>query len=212
MALRRALTDGYRVDEEVVLAIGSGLRAARFDACVVSAQGDTVELRLLDSDGRPPLRSGMRAAIGRPAEREQPAELVLIQADDCLILLLDAAELAQNNQRLHRRVTVQSVETLLVVMENQRSQAFKVRVTDLSGGGARLLSPRPLVVGQSLAMRLVLGENDAIQVRARVVWVRRFSQVWQAGIQFVEIGDLERDMIVRIVMTEEVRRRRARGA
>jgi hypothetical protein len=212
MAMRHIATESYQADEEVILSIGTGMQRTKLDALVVSAQGDTLELRLLDGAGRTPLRPGMRATIGRRIGREKAAELVLIQEDDCLILLLDPAELSQYNQRAHRRVTLQSVETLLVVVENRRSQAFKVRVTDLSGGGARLLSPRPLTVGQSLAMRLVLGENDAIQVRARVVWVRRFSQVWQAGIQFVEISELERDMLIRIVMTEEVRRRRERGA
>jgi c-di-GMP-binding flagellar brake protein YcgR len=101
------------------------------------------------------------------------------------------------------------MEVLVTHVTSTGAARFRVRVMDLSGGGARLLCPRPVTPGDLLSVRLPLLDGHTIlDVRARAVWVRTVYKSWQAGVEFLGLTDPQRDLIVRTVFFEEVRWRR----
>lgn len=63
-----------------------------------------------------------------------------------------------------------------------------------------------------ISLRLPLLDNRVtVEVRGRVVWIRPVFQSWQVGVQFIDLPDPTRDLIVRTVFIEETRLRRSLG-
>jgi hypothetical protein len=72
---------------------------------------------------------------------------------------------------------------------------------EIEGGGvsAKLDAPPPIQIGEKFSITLDLDLiNESITVLAEVVWVKRRPQfAFEAGLQFIEIGESEKNLLSR---------------
>lgn len=87
-----------------------------------------------------------------------------------------------------------------------------LRVRDLSAGGALLEAGAPFVPGELFDCRFELPGVGPLAVRARVVRLHEATvgrrQSFQAGVEFVDLPEAERERVFRWVFRELIRRRR----
>ncbi len=160
------------------------------------------------------LAPGARVYLVHESGRVDPADVVSLETGAETLLVLGVLSLAPTsaNRRDFHRVPMRLMEVQTVLVTEKSAARFRLKVLDLSGGGARLLSARPMAAGNMLSLRLPLLDNRiTMDVRARVVWIRPVFQSWQVGIQFIDLPDPTRDLIVRTVFIEETRLRRSLG-
>jgi hypothetical protein len=114
---------------------------------------------------------------------------------------------APGNRRAYYRVPMRRLEARATGISQGRASRFVVRVMDLSGGGALLYSTHAIDQGAVLRLHLPGSEVHApLDLPAQVVRVERLRTGWKAGIQFTALADSVRDIIVRRVNHEELRR------
>lgn len=200
------------LDQPVTVVIGEGDARTDLPARVVSCDGDVVALRL----GVTPLHgaqlsTGVRVRVVPADGRPRLAEVVLFESGPQPLIVLErpANPAITDSTRAYHRVPMHLVEALVTHVSTTGAARFRVRIVDLSGGGARLLCPRPVSPGDLFTIRLpLLGGRTAMDVRARAVWVRMVYRSWQTGVEFQGLTDPQRDLIVRSVFLEELRWRR----
>jgi len=92
---------------------------------------------------------------------------------------------------VERRQAVRRAVKLLVAFQclerDAPAQSGFARAASLSTGGACLESPDPFVVGQHLALQLLLDENRVAPVNAQVVWTNPRAPFYEIGVAFSKV-------------------------
>ncbi|MFP4497262.1 MAG: PilZ domain-containing protein [Vulcanimicrobiota bacterium] len=91
-------------------------------------------------------------------------------------------------RRKYARIPLVSV----VKLRFDQEQPEPALLVDISAGGAKIMSQRPLSVGEEVEMSLSLYENKTIFVDGKIVWTRdmdlmkeyKFGVEYMGGIQF----------------------------
>jgi hypothetical protein len=198
--------------QTVSIVAGEDDQRTEVPARVASSDQGVVALYL----GITPIQSdqfatGTHVRLLMPDGHIEPAEVVMFEPGPEPLVVLEKPELTSPSESLRafHRVPMHLVEALVTHVSSTGAARFRVRIVDLSGGGARILCPRPVSPGDPISLRLPLLEGRAnMDVRGRVVWVRLLYKSWQAGVEFTGLSDPQRDVIVRSVFQEEVRWRR----
>jgi len=110
-------------------------------------------------------------------DREEHARMAAAAART----LTGAARRVNPALRTELRITTRDIAELAPVSDSQLSSAFSVHVEDLSYGGARVRSRRPLTLGDRYSV--ALSENGR-SATAEVRWVQRRRGVYVAGLKF----------------------------
>lgn len=79
----------------------------------------------------------------------------------------------------------------------------RVRLDDLSGGGARLISRVPLLVDRPVGLRLGLPEIDD-PVAGEVAWARRTEHGYVGGVRFLDASEAFQQLMVRYIYRLEL--------
>ena len=95
------------------------------------------------------------------------------------------------------------------IAESSRAAADSVNVSkNISGGGICLMVNEPVVVGDTLKLDIALPENKSIRAIGRVAWVDTFEIIggrrevkYEAGIEFVDISNVDREQIKKLVFS-----------
>ncbi|MGI6707474.1 MAG: flagellar brake protein [Clostridia bacterium] len=90
--------------------------------------------------------------------------------------------------------------------EEEDGEVHKGLVLDISGGGAKVLSPIPLSPGQWMECRLDLEEEGRIDVRAEVLRLDRLERPeleYEMGLRFVDLDRDTRDRIVQFIFRKQ---------
>jgi c-di-GMP-binding flagellar brake protein YcgR len=113
------------------------------------------------------------------------------------------------DRRAFHRVSMRLLPARATSVHANRARLFSVRLVDLSGGGALIVSSEPLVSGAPIQIYIppTFG-TERIDVTAEVVRVLTGAKGWRAGIAFADLPERLRDRIIRRVMLEEMRGRR----
>ena len=198
--------------ENVTLVTGVGDESTNLPARVASSDDGVVALHLAMAVIQPEmLATGTPVRLLMPDGQQRPAEVVLFEPGPKPLVVLErpTAGSRHDSARAFHRVPMQLMEVLVTHVTGTGAARFRVRIMDLSGGGARILCPRPVAGGDLLSIRLpLLDGRVTLDVKARAVWTRNVYKSWQTGIEFVGLTDPQRDQIVRTVFLEEVRWRR----
>lgn len=83
------------------------------------------------------------------------------------------------------------------------SEPVKVYTEDISAGGIRIHNPFPIDEQYQFPIRIMLDPKHNLEVKAiaRVAWSRKRAdaQVWEMGIEFIQMQDADRDAVERYV-------------
>lgn len=112
------------------------------------------------------------------------------------------------NRRAYYRIWTPRLDAQATSLLGGRARRFRVRVIDLSGGGALVAAEEPPLAAEGL-MRLHLPPGRGLgrfDATARIVRLRDAAGVWQAALAFTGLSEAQRDLIVRRVFYEELRR------
>lgn len=116
------------------------------------------------------------------------------------------------NRREHYRIWTPCLEAQVTRLRAGRARRFRVRIVDLSGGGALILADQPFGARETLRVHLPAGRDlDRFDATARIIRLSDAGGRWQAALEFMGLSETERDLIVRRVFHEELRRARRRG-
>jgi c-di-GMP-binding flagellar brake protein YcgR len=112
-----------------------------------------------------------------------------------------------SNRREFFRVSMRLLEAPVTLVASTGIVRFRAKTVDLSGGGAQILSPRPVKPGDKVHIDLgpCVDDDKPLQLRGRIVWVYPTGRSWQAGIEFGDLTPETRERIVRRVRSEEMR-------
>lgn len=204
------------IGDTVWVAAGVGAQRVELTADVVAVGVGTVVLR----PAIIPLRLNILApgahlqlAIGGAAV--EPARVVTVAGGSppAVTVAPSAALPTTSELRGFFRVPTRLVEAYAGHATSGRAARFRIRIVDLGGGGARIVSPRQISTTDTLTLRLPLlrGQQER-EVRGEAIWVRRLDEAWQVGIHFVGLSESDRDLVVRSVFLEELRWREDRSS
>ncbi len=201
----------FAPDEVVSLTVGQEGQAIELGCRVVTIHGDVLALRAEVVPLQPELfQPGASAWLMSWSGRRLPVVLLSVEVGSPPLLRVRLAALdgpAANRRAFYRAATgLAPVQALLLA--DGRAALCWVRLVDLSGSGARLLSPRPVRAGDTLYLRLSLPDGPPRELPAQAVWCRPTRAGWQAGVRFLDLSERDRDRIVRLVFLQELRSRR----
>jgi hypothetical protein len=106
----------------------------------------------------------------------------------------EAAAQGQQNERLYPRFACDLAAKVLLLrsgtpVPGEKRAWYGVRVVDVSEGGAQIQTPRRLSVNDLLLIELPMDRVRRMNVKVRVVHVRRVSgSTWAARLRFVSGG------------------------
>jgi c-di-GMP-binding flagellar brake protein YcgR len=172
--------------------------------------------------------AGARLAVAAPEhpcqvgvpERGTPVQLQWVAANGVLQLegrIVDTVrvplytwvvEPAGPTTRIQRRRFVRVPKTGLLVLESSAGQLLKATMINLSEGGLGCVigAGTELWPGHVLETSINLGPDDALRVRAEVVWTRLGqSHLVEFGMRFLELTSREADRIRRSVFATQQR-------
>lgn len=110
------------------------------------------------------------------------------------------------NRREHYRIWTPRLAAEATSLRNGRARRLRVRVVDLSGGGALIVAGEPLNADGLLRLHLPPGRGlSRFDATARIVRLRDRAGAWQAALSFTGLSEAQRDLIVRRVFFEELR-------
>lgn len=113
------------------------------------------------------------------------------------------------DRRAFHRVSMRLLPVRATSIYANRARLFGVRLVDLSGGGALIVSPEPLASGTPIQIYIPATFGaERIDVPAEVVRVLEGAKGWRAGVAFADLPERLLDRIIRRVMLEELRSRR----
>ena len=111
------------------------------------------------------------------------------------------------NRREHYRIWTPRLEAQVTGLRAGRARRFPVRVVDLSGGGASIITDQPFAPRETLRVHLPAGRDLArFDATARIIRLIDADGHWQAALEFTGLTEAQRDLIVRRVFHEELRR------
>ncbi len=111
------------------------------------------------------------------------------------------------NRREHYRIWTPRLDAEATSLLGGRARRFRVRVVDLSGGGALIVAEQVLATEALLRLHLPPGRGlDRFDATARIVRLRDAAGAWQAALSFTNLTEAQRDLVVRRVFYEELRR------
>lgn len=206
---------GFELKEFATLLSGEGDRYVSLSCVVVAISREELHLALRSQpDAVDCIAPGTVVRVRRGDAGSVRAQVISLDLDTIPVVVVRALAAVSigvaSNQRSFHRVPTQLQETHATAFSAGRAVRFRVRVVDLSGGGARVMSPQALAAGDLLSLRLPLPDgSDSLELRSRVMWVRPIRRSWQAGLQFTELSNRQRDQIVRAVFMAEIRLRKA---
>lgn len=199
--------------QTVGLIAGEGERRVRLSALVTAAGSHRVALALRVL----PLHAALIApgaplAVVLPGGGVVDACVERLDTGGTAVLVIRAAVPPESaaNQRAYFRVPMRLLGTPATLLAGGTAACFRVHLMDLSGGGARVLSPRPLAGGATLNLRVPVFDGPDLQVMGRVTRVHSVRRSWEAAVEFTGLAEAERDRIVRIVFRAELARRQVR--
>ena len=95
-----------------------------------------------------------------------------------------------DERRRYRRVTA---PVLYRVLEHPTPRR---QVKNISGGGVRICSDEDLDIGRTLDLELLLPNGIAIEVVAKVVWIRKqppgSEGLYDVGLEFIDLSETAR--------------------
>jgi c-di-GMP-binding flagellar brake protein YcgR len=90
-------------------------------------------------------------------------------------------------------------------------KVYDAKVLDLSGGGARIFTSAYLKKDDNIEVYF-LGNLDRLEeVKAHVRRVRKVEDNYEVGIQFTELGQSDRDKVIKYVFKRQVEMRKLMG-
>jgi hypothetical protein len=161
------------------------LRGRRIAARVEAVDEEGVHLR----SARPvPIGASVVLQIGLPAGLFEAHTTVRSASGARLIVFHSEIEGRIQNRRFFRRRVRGTVELL-----RDDGSSEKVRLVDLSGGGARLQSTAAWRRGELVTLRLPAGDGSLLSIPSQVIRAGEKS----FSLRFDEISDADRDELVR---------------
>jgi hypothetical protein len=155
---------------------------------ITAVEETAVEIALADPRHQSELVPGMLVFLRTTAHRPEIAQVLAVTGGwEPLVVVRPLGPIMPPEHRAHlRHLLVQPLDLLATVLTEGRVSAFRIRVIDLSDGGAGLFLTRPLAPGDRLRVRLT-GEEAPPGMRdfaGKVVWVQQFQRYWRAGVRF----------------------------
>jgi c-di-GMP-binding flagellar brake protein YcgR len=113
------------------------------------------------------------------------------------------------DRRQFHRVSMRLLPARATSIYSNRARLFGVRLVDLSGGGALIVSSEPLAAGTPIQIYIPATFGmERIDLPASVIRVSPGSKAWRAGVAFADLPERLLDRVIRRVMLEELRSRR----
>lgn len=189
--------------QTVNLIAGADGKDMALSARVMSASKDALALQLLVLPfSSEVLAQDTQVCVVRHDGRSDRAKVIRLKLESTAVVMLQPLWSPDElpNQRADRRVPARAMHAHLTSTNCRRAVRVRVRVIDLSGGGARLVSPRQFNCNEVVDLHLPLLEAASnVSVPARVIWARDLGQQWTIGVQFSGITKPAADMIKRTV-------------
>jgi len=106
-----------------------------------------------------------------------------------------------SQRRASRRVPLPAPWPAFVSgVAGRRALRVRVHVCDLSAGGAKLVSRRPLPEGTELALHLAAAEGDvSLDLPLQVAWQRHFDTRAVCGVEFLPLPEALGDALERLI-------------
>ena len=99
------------------------------------------------------------------------------------------------NRRKFFSIKLAYPEALITGLIDGKAQRFGVRLVDLSGGGAYILTSSRLDVNDPIRLHLPAGREMApLDLPARVVHVKRVQKFWQIGLRFTSLSEITQEL------------------
>jgi c-di-GMP-binding flagellar brake protein YcgR len=93
-----------------------------------------------------------------------------------------------------------------------KQKIYEAKVLDLSGGGARIFTNAPYLAKDDKIELYFLGNLDRLEeLKGLVRRVRKIEDNYEVGVQFLEIGQGERDKVIKYVFKRQVEMRKLMG-
>ncbi len=121
-------------------------------------------------------------------------------------ITLEIKEVQSRQQRGYFRWEVD----LPAISATSPSDVKECRLVDISGGGARIISDTPMVIGDEFELRFILPDGPiALQSRVvRNVPTDKRQPRYVYGVEFVGITDRDRNRVVNFIFSEQANSRR----
>jgi hypothetical protein len=206
------LPQAFRVGEMVTLQPHLDPRAGSIPAFVVTANDDELHLACRVTAGTA-LDPGtiLRVALSSRGRRHTSrAQILGVEPGGHPIVIariLPARVEAMSEVRAHRRVLTRLREATLSAVTGERAFGCRVRVVDLSTGGARVTGRRALATNTRVRLhfRVPVGmdADDMMELQGVVAWSRPARSLWQAGVRFVDNPELVMRRLTQVVIRVE---------
>jgi hypothetical protein len=146
----------FQMREWITVTAGAGATRCSLIALVIGAVPDELVLTLRDEPADPELLvPGAIVGVRRDRGNTVHAQVIAYETGEHPIVVVGmlAAPPPRHDQRAAHRTPVTMRETTLVVRAHRRTASTKVRILDLSTGGARILTRRPGECAASMSLR-----------------------------------------------------------
>jgi hypothetical protein len=115
-----------------------------------------------------------------------------------MLVLEELVTRAGPSRRRQRRVDIRGLTTRVSMVTRTGALSLKLRVVDLSVGGACLASHRAVARGQRVTLHLPASSREAaLDVSGNVVWSRPRQGAWLVGVAFEQIAEEQCDRLRR---------------
>ncbi|MBI2761895.1 MAG: PilZ domain-containing protein [Chloroflexi bacterium] len=115
-----------------------------------------------------------------------------------LLVLEETVTRVGPSRRRQRRVDIRGLLARVSMFTRTGALSLKVRVVDLSVGGACLASHRAVARGQRVTVHLPPSAREAaLDVAGNVVWSRPRQGAWLVGVEFEHVAEQQRDVLRR---------------
>jgi len=194
--------EDLELGQHVAILVGAG-GDIELQARVVSASQGLVALQLMMLPySLDVLGHDAAVTLLYPGGRSERARVARVKSGAATVVLLEPFWSSANrrNQRAHRRVIASAMTAHLSVVNARRALRVRVRIIDLSGGGARIISPRQFELYDRVDLHLPLLDGETqVTVAARVVWISDVDHSSMLGLQFDSVSPPASEAIQRTV-------------
>jgi c-di-GMP-binding flagellar brake protein YcgR len=173
-------------------------------ARVALAAGNSLALQLMTARSAPvSLSAGDEVYVVEPSGRANRARVMRLPSGAAQTLVVESVlpsgELGRH-ERGKQRVGASSILAHVSMLHIGGARRFRVEVVDLSGGGARILSARPIASGDNIRVHLAMdARSKPWNAHAHVVWARPAEGRCLAGLRFLDLKEPEREEVRRLV-------------
>lgn len=107
-----------------------------------------------------------------------------------LALLAYPERVERNSERRSERVPVSIPVEILQILAGHELEEWRGVIRDISHNGARIISPRPAAVNETLFLTFTPGEGGEVDnAQAVVRRIARIQEGYELGLDFVSLGD-----------------------